>query len=267
MPRCSVGHDEHRDMALELSARCYRRTRPCEIGNSTTWGKHQWGRCVKRFGWIPQNVLYRRPTVGTNGASSESRRLSGGVIYPQSGRSSLLPNAVHRLLDQTEATLDTGDWSSRLPSQSPISTRSQTRRPFETEQRAVFLAVFLCCGLLLGCDSPSEQKAETVDETASSVINQEPPAEPAAGAVYSPRPQGTLTFNADIAPIVFRKCAPCHHAGEIGPLALVVLDYQNVLGHPPLSAIGHSNPSMCENLDPFEPRELDRAPGNVRNRP
>src|SRR6266852_1949077 len=30
-----------------------------------------------------------------------------------------------------------------------------------------------------------------------------------------------VTFSHDIAPIVFRSCAPCHHSGEAGPFPLV----------------------------------------------
>ncbi|OFW29423.1 MAG: hypothetical protein A3H97_17250 [Acidobacteria bacterium RIFCSPLOWO2_02_FULL_65_29] len=33
-----------------------------------------------------------------------------------------------------------------------------------------------------------------------------------------------LTFNKDIAPIVFARCAPCHRAGEIGPFSLLSYD-------------------------------------------
>src|SRR5206468_4255411 len=35
------------------------------------------------------------------------------------------------------------------------------------------------------------------------------------------------TFTADIAPIVFKNCAPCHRPGEVGPFPL--LTYQDVL--------------------------------------
>src|SRR6266568_4644895 len=34
------------------------------------------------------------------------------------------------------------------------------------------------------------------------------------------------TFNKDIAPIIFRNCAPCHRPGEAGPFPL--LTYQDV---------------------------------------
>ena len=38
-----------------------------------------------------------------------------------------------------------------------------------------------------------------------------------------------VTFNRDIAPIVFRTCAPCHHPGEAGPFSL--LTYGDVKSH------------------------------------
>src|SRR5882724_13144738 len=38
-----------------------------------------------------------------------------------------------------------------------------------------------------------------------------------------------VTFSQDIAPIVFRFCAPCHHSGEAGPFPLVT--YGDVKSH------------------------------------
>jgi tetratricopeptide (TPR) repeat protein len=38
-----------------------------------------------------------------------------------------------------------------------------------------------------------------------------------------------VTFNRDLAPIVFRSCAPCHHPGEAGPFSL--LTYDEVKSH------------------------------------
>src|SRR5437588_12388160 len=38
-----------------------------------------------------------------------------------------------------------------------------------------------------------------------------------------------VTFSHDIAPIVFRSCAPCHHAGEAGPFPLIT--YGDVKSH------------------------------------
>ena len=29
------------------------------------------------------------------------------------------------------------------------------------------------------------------------------------------------TFSEDIAPIIFKNCAPCHHPGEAGPFSLL----------------------------------------------
>lgn len=38
-----------------------------------------------------------------------------------------------------------------------------------------------------------------------------------------------VTFNKDLAPLVFERCAPCHHAGNIGPFPL--LTYSDVAKH------------------------------------
>jgi hypothetical protein len=43
---------------------------------------------------------------------------------------------------------------------------------------------------------------------------------------YVPRPQGTITFNKDIAPIIFSRCSPCHHEGQSAPFNL--LTYHDV---------------------------------------
>jgi tetratricopeptide (TPR) repeat protein len=48
-----------------------------------------------------------------------------------------------------------------------------------------------------------------------------PPPDPPPPAPYVPRSKGSLTFAKDVAPIVFHKCAVCHHSGEIGPFPLV----------------------------------------------
>ena len=49
------------------------------------------------------------------------------------------------------------------------------------------------------------------------------------GATASAQPP--LTFARDIAPIVYRNCAPCHRPGEAGPFPL--LSYQDVKKHAP----------------------------------
>ena len=38
------------------------------------------------------------------------------------------------------------------------------------------------------------------------------------------RAQGQLTFNSDIAPIIWHRCSSCHRPGEIGPFSLVTYD-------------------------------------------
>lgn len=47
---------------------------------------------------------------------------------------------------------------------------------------------------------------------------------PAAEPEYQPRPKGTITFNRDIAPLVYRECSPCHRAGEAAPFELVTYE-------------------------------------------
>src|SRR5271169_7002033 len=54
----------------------------------------------------------------------------------------------------------------------------------------------------------------------------------AAARQSAPKAAGThtqVTFNRDIAPIVFRNCAQCHHPGEAGPFPL--LTYADVKSH------------------------------------
>src|SRR5579859_4090186 len=41
--------------------------------------------------------------------------------------------------------------------------------------------------------------------------------------------ENRVTFNRDLAPIVFRTCAPCHHPGEAAPFSL--LTYGDVKSH------------------------------------
>lgn len=48
-------------------------------------------------------------------------------------------------------------------------------------------------------------------------------------AEYRPRPEGELTWAADIAPLVHAHCAPCHRPGEAGPFSL--LTYEDVRKH------------------------------------
>jgi len=46
---------------------------------------------------------------------------------------------------------------------------------------------------------------------------------------YMPRPPGTLTFNKDVAPIIFDRCAYCHRPGQTAPFTL--LNYADVKKH------------------------------------
>jgi tetratricopeptide (TPR) repeat protein len=47
---------------------------------------------------------------------------------------------------------------------------------------------------------------------------------------YTSRPAGTITFTKEIAPIVFKECAPCHRPGQSGPFSLLTYtDYQKRL--------------------------------------
>src|SRR6476659_4352943 len=46
-----------------------------------------------------------------------------------------------------------------------------------------------------------------------------------AGACRRDPPAPTLvTFNKDVAPIVFANCAPCHRPGEVAPFSLLTYD-------------------------------------------
>src|SRR5579863_5276244 len=46
---------------------------------------------------------------------------------------------------------------------------------------------------------------------------------------YLPRPQGTLTYTRDIAPILFQRCADCHRPDEAAPFSL--LNYEQTKKH------------------------------------
>src|SRR6185312_3077616 len=73
------------------------------------------------------------------------------------------------------------------------------------------------CGLFHGCGWPTEQNVEPNISAGFLAA----PAEPPPLSPYAARPKGTLSFSADIAPIVFQKCASCHRPGEIGPFPLL----------------------------------------------
>ena len=54
-------------------------------------------------------------------------------------------------------------------------------------------------------------------------------AEPGRSGVAAPRAETQITFNRDIAPILFRSCAMCHRPGEAGPFPL--LTYADAKAH------------------------------------
>jgi tetratricopeptide (TPR) repeat protein len=71
--------------------------------------------------------------------------------------------------------------------------------------------------MFAGCETQ-----ETRVQTSESAVEKNiPPPEPPPAAPYLARPKASLVFTKDVAPIIFQKCAGCHHAGEIGPFPLV----------------------------------------------
>ena len=84
---------------------------------------------------------------------------------------------------------------------------------------AAVLAGCMLTLLLAGCggEPPMSPQASVGEDTS-------PPPDPPPPPEYVPRPRGSLTFTKDVAPIVFKKCANCHHVGEIGPFSLVSYD-------------------------------------------
>src|SRR5262249_13793324 len=60
-----------------------------------------------------------------------------------------------------------------------------------------------------------QQRPATSAEQASS---------PASTNSASTDTTNSVTFSRDVAPIVFQKCASCHHPGEAGPFSLLTYD-------------------------------------------
>ncbi len=48
----------------------------------------------------------------------------------------------------------------------------------------------------------------------------EAPARAAKSASHAPKPQGTVTFAKDVAPILYQNCTSCHRAGQVAPFTL-----------------------------------------------
>jgi tetratricopeptide (TPR) repeat protein len=100
------------------------------------------------------------------------------------------------------------------------------------KRHVTMVVVFVALAAAHGCsgDSREEAPASTSVPVAEAhpALSIEPPAELDVArdlAAYEARPDGTLTFNKDIAPILFEHCAPCHRPGEVAPFPF--LTYQD----------------------------------------
>jgi tetratricopeptide (TPR) repeat protein len=81
--------------------------------------------------------------------------------------------------------------------------------------------VFVCLAQG-GCEDPP---ADPPEAAAHAATLDPPPDVPVSAAPARPL-RGSLSFNKHIAPIVFEKCAGCHHSGEVAPFNL--LSYNDV---------------------------------------
>ena len=77
--------------------------------------------------------------------------------------------------------------------------------------KVVFSTLAMALALSLVFASASDSRARSRE-----VINFSATAE-----AYRPRPTGSITFNKDIAPILFNNCASCHRPGEAAPFQLL----------------------------------------------
>ena len=75
----------------------------------------------------------------------------------------------------------------------------------------------------LGCSDAAPNDRES--GRAAKAGPDPPPLPPAATeARYEPKPKGTITFNRDVAPIIFDNCSVCHRPGEAAPFSLLSYD-------------------------------------------
>lgn len=109
-------------------------------------------------------------------------------------------------------------------------TQRPHTRPLVPVAMAALAAVLAACGGGPPSDRPAPALDAGASQAAAPVVTRalEPPPEPepVLEAPYAPRPPGTLTFNADIAPIVFENCAGCHRPSGSAPFSL--LTYRDV---------------------------------------
>jgi tetratricopeptide (TPR) repeat protein len=87
-----------------------------------------------------------------------------------------------------------------------------------TKQAAVYALAILAAALALRADARRFGQA---------IPGQSP--NPGGTGVPANSRGPTVTFNRDIAPLIFRHCTPCHRAGEAGPFPL--LTYDDVQSH------------------------------------
>jgi tetratricopeptide (TPR) repeat protein len=79
------------------------------------------------------------------------------------------------------------------------------------------------CLSTLGCSNQTDQGTARPALT----VSFDPPPEVRTPPPYEKKQAGTLSFAADIAPIVFEKCAACHRPEGIGPFPLLTYDDVN----------------------------------------
>jgi tetratricopeptide (TPR) repeat protein len=102
--------------------------------------------------------------------------------------------------------------------QKSSAVSSKPTGPVARRNKILGLAVGIVVGLVLVCGIRSVLPGKKAQS------GREAPTSTSASA-----PQGTITFNRDVAPIVFQKCAGCHRPGQSAPFAL--LTYPEVKKH------------------------------------
>ncbi len=111
--------------------------------------------------------------------------------------------------------------ASRKP---PDQHRDETKRTSDKNSKSsqiiiglVVLSIVVALAIVL---TARERAGSTTANSTAVEISQ-------PAAVYSPRQAGTVTFNKDIAPIIFTQCANCHHSGQAAPFEL--LSYSDIV--------------------------------------
>lgn len=75
----------------------------------------------------------------------------------------------------------------------------------------------LLVATLVGCGNPKTQDGAAIRTNVGSGV----PATDSVAEPTAPRGEAVVTFNRDVAPIVFRQCSACHRPGEAGPFDLL----------------------------------------------